>query len=52
MIRVGQMAFAQMLRRHKGITTPEEMAQIINYFNDVDKTQPFSIHSISKYARK
>jgi len=52
MIRVGQMAFAQMIRRHKGITTPEQMAEIINYFNDVDKTQPFSIHSISKYARK
>lgn len=28
------------------------MSQIINYFNDVDKTQPFSIHNISKYARK
>lgn len=52
MIRVGQMAFAQMLRRHRAISTAEQMAEIINYFNDVDKTQPFSIHSISKYARK
>ena len=28
------------------------MAEIINYFNDIDKSQPFSIHNISKYARK
>ena len=52
MIRVGQMAFAQMIRRHKQVETPEQMAEIINYFNDIDKSQPFSIHNISKYARK
>lgn len=52
MIRVGQMAFAQMIRRHKGVGSCVEMREIINLFNDFDKTQPFSIHGISKYARK
>jgi cysteine protease ATG4 len=51
MIRVGQMAFAQMLRRHRQITTPEQMAEVIALFNDMDKGQPFSIHAISRLAR-
>ncbi len=52
MIRVGQMAFAQIIRRHKAITDPQQMLEIINLFNDFDKTQPFSIHCISKFARR
>ena len=52
MIRVGQMAFAQMIRRHKQVNSPEQMGDIIALFNDMEKTQPFSIHSISQYARK
>jgi len=28
------------------------MTEVINFFNDCDKTQPFSIHNISKIARK
>ena len=52
MIRVGQMAFAQVLRRHQQVSNSEEMSGIINLFNDFDKTQPFSIHSIGRVARK
>lgn len=52
MIRVGQMAFAEVMRRHKGICDPEEMLEVIKLFNDFDKNQPFSIHTISKFARR
>jgi len=52
MIRVGQMAFAEMIKTHRKVTDPEEMLEILNLFNDFDKTQPFSIQNISKIARK
>ena len=52
MIRVGQMALAQIMKRHLGVTSQERMNPIIELFNDVDKNQPFSIHSISKMAWK
>lgn len=52
MIRVGQMAFAQILREHLQINTNEKMTEVINFFNDCDSKQPFSIHNISKIARK
>jgi hypothetical protein len=52
MIRVGQMAFAEMIKGHKGIKNQEQMKEIIDMFNDCDKTKPFSIQNINKLARK
>ena len=52
MIRVGQMALAQMMKRHLRVESQEQMGPIIELFSDVDKEQPFSIHSISKAARR
>lgn len=52
MIRVGQMALAQLMKKHLHVSTQQDMASIIELFNDMDKSQPFSIHSISKMARK
>ncbi len=52
MVRVGQMAFAQLIRRHKQITSIEAMAEVMEWFNDFDASQPFSIQKISKLARK
>ena len=52
MIRVGQMAFAQLIRQHLNIKKFNEMGEIVNYFSDFDKSQPFSIHNINRYARK
>jgi hypothetical protein len=52
MIRVGQMAFAEIIKEHKRIRNQEEMTETIELFNDFDKSQPFSIQNISKIARK
>lgn len=48
------MLFAQILQEHRknqlGIL-PEKQ-ELLNMFNDVDKSSPFSIQNISKAARK
>jgi t-SNARE complex subunit (syntaxin) len=52
MIRVGQMAFAEIIKEHKEIKTLEEMSEVIEMFNDFDIASPFSIQNISKIARR
>jgi hypothetical protein len=52
MIRVGQMAFAEMIKEHKQIKTQGEMGEIIEMFNDFDNRKPFSIQNINKLARR
>lgn len=52
MIRVGQMAFAEIIKTHKMINTQTEMREVVELFNDFDREQPFSIQNISKLARK
>ena len=52
MIRVGQMAFAEIIKTHRMIKTQDEMREVVELFSDFDKGQPFSIQNISKLARK
>lgn len=46
------MAFAEIIKEHQQIKTQEDMKDIIELFNDFDRTKPFSIQNINKLARK
>jgi cysteine protease ATG4 len=52
MVRVGQMLFAQVIKHHKGLKNKTEIIdEIVPLFSDLDKSQPFSIHKISRLAK-
>lgn len=51
MVRVGQMLFAQIIKKHRKIENKSDILKIISLFNDYDKSKPFSIHKIARLAR-
>jgi len=51
MVRVGQMLFAEVIKHHLKRTLKSEILNILTFFSDFDKTQPFSIHKIARIAR-
>jgi len=51
MVRVGQMLFSQVLKKHRNLKERADILKIISLFSDYDKSQPFSIHKIARLAR-
>jgi cysteine protease ATG4 len=51
MVRVGQMLFAQIIRHHYQFKEKKDVLSILEYFNDAEKYQPFSIQKIAKFGR-
>ncbi len=65
MIRVGQMLFAEILKRHKAMAKEtnsekklslqedkKELQEILANFNDFDETAVFSIQNVARVAKK
>lgn len=51
MVRVGQMLFAEVIKKHRNLTNKADILNILTLFSDFDKSQPFSIHKIARLAR-
>ena len=51
MIRVGQMLYAQILKKHSRAEDKESIEKIIEMFSDFDRNSLFSIQNIAKLAR-
>ena len=51
MVRVGQMLFAEVLKRHKNVQEKEKLTEILTNFSDFDEKAVFSIQNITRKAR-
>jgi hypothetical protein len=51
MIRVGQMLYAQILKNHSKAEGKAKINEIIEMFNDFDRSAIFSIQNVAKSAR-